>query len=200
MTKVTHTPGPWTYQYSPYTAQDGREIPAFEVHGDDVKVCDTNEDRPVAEQEANARLIADAPELLGLIKQIARMTMDGEPVDDGNGAWYDFVMENDDAVSTLNRLIEDARCLEARAEGEAAESKAISLPPDPEGKNGDRAEWAAAAIRHFQCITGTDWEDAVADLLCDLMHFCDRQNFNFGKELDRARMNYKAETMEGGAA
>jgi hypothetical protein len=69
-----------------------------------------------------------------------------------------------------------------------------------EPTNQDRAEWAAGAIRHFQCATGTNWEDAVADLLCDLMHFCDRESFDFGKELDRARMHYQAETTEGGAS
>jgi hypothetical protein len=77
---------------------------------------------------------------------------------------------------------------------------AVIVPPDPEGMNDDRAEWAGAAIRHFQCTTGTDWEDTVADLLCDLMHFCDRESFDFQKELDRARMHYEAETTEGGAA
>jgi hypothetical protein len=69
MTKLTHTPGPWTYCYSPYTAQDGHEIPAFEVHGDE-KVCDTNEDRPAGEQEANARLIAAAPDLLEAAEKV----------------------------------------------------------------------------------------------------------------------------------
>ena len=49
MTKAAHTPGPWTYQYSPYTSQDEQEIPAFEVHGDEYKVCDTNEDRPAGD-------------------------------------------------------------------------------------------------------------------------------------------------------
>jgi hypothetical protein len=39
------------------------------------------------------------------------------------------------------------------------------LPPDPENMNGDRAEWAGAALRHFQCVTGTDYEDALGDLL-----------------------------------
>ncbi len=63
MTTAAHTPGPWIYAYSPYTSQDGKEIPAFEVHGEE-KVCDTNENRPGEEQEANARLIATAPELL----------------------------------------------------------------------------------------------------------------------------------------
>jgi hypothetical protein len=57
------TPGPWIYEYSPWKAQDGHEIPAYEVHGEE-KICDTNENRPAKEQEANARLIAAAPELL----------------------------------------------------------------------------------------------------------------------------------------
>lgn len=55
MTMAFRTPGPWVYQYNPYTSQDGKEIPAFEVYGEE-KVCDTNEDRPCEEQEANARL------------------------------------------------------------------------------------------------------------------------------------------------
>jgi hypothetical protein len=148
----------------------------------------------------NACLIAAAPEQNAFIRQIARMTMDGEPVCCYDDTYSDFSMEKDDAVLTLNRLIDDARRLEARAEGEAAESKATGLPPDPKGKNAERAEWAASAIRHFQCTTGTDWEDAVADLLCDLMHFCDRESFNFDWELNRAQMHYQEETTEGGAA
>jgi hypothetical protein len=69
MTNAAHTPGPWTYQYSPYTSQDGKEIPAFEVHGAE-KVCDTNEDRPIEEQEANALLIAAAPEVLEAAERV----------------------------------------------------------------------------------------------------------------------------------
>ena len=69
MTSAAHTPGPWTYQYSPYTSQDGREIPAFEVHAEE-KVCDTNENRPIEEQEANARLIAAVPDMLKALELI----------------------------------------------------------------------------------------------------------------------------------
>jgi hypothetical protein len=76
MTTAAHTPGPWVYEYSPYTSQDGKEIPAFEVHGEE-KVCDTNEDRPSEEQEANARLIASAPELL-TVAQFALDYLDGQ--------------------------------------------------------------------------------------------------------------------------
>lgn len=68
------------------------------------------------------------------------------------------------------------------------------LPPDPEGKNDDRAKWAAAALRRFRCMTGTDHADALGDLLCDLMHWSDRNNFDFELALDRARGHYQAET------
>lgn len=53
-------------------------------------------------------------ELEEFIERIAAMTADGEEMEDGG----EFVMENDDAVSTLNRLIEDARELVARSKGE----------------------------------------------------------------------------------
>jgi hypothetical protein len=75
-----------------------------------------------------------------------------------------------------------------------------NLPPDPENMNGDRAEWAAAALRHFQCCTGTDYDDSVTDLLGDLMHWCDRNGVDFGDELARARRHYHAETDGKGAA
>jgi hypothetical protein len=72
------------------------------------------------------------------------------------------------------------------------------LPPDPENMNADRASWAEAAIRQFQIETGTDWDDCVKDLLCDLMHFCDRNTggttFDFEAALTTARMHYEAET------
>ena len=77
MTTTSRTPGPWVYQYSPYTSQDGHEIPAFEVHGEE-KVCDTNEDRPVEEQEANARLIAAAPELYDALEYFFNIMHDYE--------------------------------------------------------------------------------------------------------------------------
>jgi hypothetical protein len=70
----------------------------------------------------------------------------------------------------------------------------LALPPDPEGMNDGRAEWAASALRQFETATGADTEDALADLLGDLMHWCDRNAANFDAELSRARMHYEAET------
>jgi hypothetical protein len=69
------------------------------------------------------------------------------------------------------------------------------LPPDPEGMNDDRARWAGVALAAFRSETGADREDAVGDLLGDLMHWCDRAGFDFGLALDRARMHYEAETL-----
>jgi hypothetical protein len=59
--------------------------------------------------------------------------------------------------------------------------------------NNDRAEWAGAALRYFQSITGTD-DEALPDLLCDLLHWCDRANVNFSSSLEQARENYETET------
>lgn len=70
------------------------------------------------------------------------------------------------------------------------------LPPDPEGMNADRAQWADAAIEAFIAETGTEEEDALADLLGDLMHWCDRHDGagSFDHALARARNYYQEET------
>jgi hypothetical protein len=67
------------------------------------------------------RLRKAAPELLAFAAQIARMTQDSEEVEG-----REFVMENDDAVDTLNELIDSARHLTAEATGAAPME-----PPEP---------------------------------------------------------------------
>jgi hypothetical protein len=74
------------------------------------------------------------------------------------------------------------------------------MPPDPEGMNDRRAEWAAAALRAFMEATGTDEENALGDLLTDMMHWADRNNFDFDSALDRARCHYVEETDGNGGA
>lgn len=69
-----------------------------------------------------------------------------------------------------------------------------ALPPDPEGVNDNRAAWADIAIRAFQAATGTDDEDALGDLLTDLMHWSDRNNYDFEAAICRASGHYEAET------
>ena len=112
MTNTQHTPGPWHVQESDHA---GTGLLVKPIPGQVVAECD-----PVPEMEANAHLIAAAPEMHSFIRQIAEMTIDGEPINDSNDTYYDFEMENDDAVSTLNQLIEKARDLEAKAKGGAA--------------------------------------------------------------------------------
>jgi len=68
------------------------------------------------------------------------------------------------------------------------------LPPDPEHQNDDRARWAEIALLAFQRETGTDLEDALPDLLCDLIHLCDRRKWDFETELERAQAHYQIET------
>jgi hypothetical protein len=73
--------------------------------------------------------------------------------------------------------------------------KNLILPPDPEDMNDARAEWAGEVLQHFQCRTGTDFEDALPDLLCDFMHWADRHGIDFDLTLDRARYHYRCETV-----
>jgi hypothetical protein len=77
-------------------------------------------------------------------------------------------------------------------------SKKRTIPPDPKGQNDVRAEWAEWAIIHFKSMTHTDDEHAVMDLLCDLMHWCDRHSpdTNFATHLVRAARHYADETKE----
>ena len=59
-----------------------------------------------------------------------------------------------------------------------------------------RAKWARAAVDVFVALTGTEEEDVLCDLLCDLMHLADRVGWGFQKELDRALYHYEAEQTE----
>ena len=76
--------------------------------------------------------------------------------------------------------------------------KTASLPDDPDGQNNERAAWAKFAVEAFMWKTGTDFEDALCDLLCDLMHLSDRAPFDFDAALQHARDHYLAETGQPG--
>ena len=91
--------------------------------------------------------------------------------------------------------------MQALADTLAAESRMIenlTLPPDPDGKNNDRAAWAKVALDAFMKETGTDLEDALCDLLCNLMHLSDREPFDFEAALIHATDLYLAETGQPG--
>ncbi len=70
-------------------------------------------------------------------------------------------------------------------------------PADPDEMNDARASWAAVAIESFVAATRTDPEDALADLLGNLMHWSDRNGLDFETELERGRGMYAEETQPG---
>ena len=67
-----------------------------------------------------------------------------------------------------------------------------------EPTNSDRAAWAEKALLTFCCQTGTDYEDALGDLLCDLMHWADENEIDFNSALDGAREHHAFEVREAG--
>ena len=69
-----------------------------------------------------------------------------------------------------------------------------------EPTNDDRADWAQAAINAFQAVTRTDDEDAVPDLIADLLHLAVRQGLDPQLMLDRAQSNFEAERAEEATA
>jgi hypothetical protein len=79
------------------------------------------------------------------------------------------------------------------------------LPPDPEDANDEHAERAETAVNAFRRETNSDECTAIRDLLCDLMHFCDRRGYAepdddqyelFEDALRIAREAYREETTE----
>jgi hypothetical protein len=65
---------------------------------------------------------------------------------------------------------------------------------DPDDLNEKRASWADAAIEAFRRQTRTDRKDALMDILCDLMHWAVREDFDFDAELGKARGHFAYET------
>jgi len=66
--------------------------------------------------------------------------------------------------------------------------------------NSLRAHWAALCIRRFMELTKCGLEDSLGDLLANLMHWSQHNNFDFDAALDRARFHYEAELVAEGAA
>ena len=88
-----HSLTPWTYEYNPYTVQNGdaaaTELPAFEIFdAEQNKIFDTNEDMPPEIQEANARLASAAPELLAALITCANLLADYDEQDGEEGDAY----------------------------------------------------------------------------------------------------------------
>ena len=187
-------PGPWHIEPSQWD------------HGASIAICNKQqgvlaiiqplndaEDAASAQRDpcdyANAHLMAAAPELREAIPPLIRLV-------------HRLLPAHSQSDSTLDNLPEVFQARAALAKSTAIhqpnKSKPImtrNLPPDPENKNDARAAWAGKALATFIQETSTDKEDALGDLLTDLMHWCDRNNYEFNAALDRARGHYGAETI-----
>ena len=60
--------------------------------------------------------------------------------------------------------------------------------------NETRAQWAEETLDTFRAITRVDTdEDAVADLLADLRHYCDANGLDYATLDERGGMHYEYE-------
>lgn len=78
-----------------------------------------------------------------------------------------------------------------------SDDEPLPFDVDCEGMNSKRADWAGAALAEFQEQTGTDDGDAISDLVCDLLHLCDREGDRYGrsalKQIKRGLYAYESE-------
>lgn len=65
---------------------------------------------------------------------------------------------------------------------------------EPNHKRSERAANAITAANYRE--QGLDWRSAVADLLTDLQHLADTQDFDFDSALGLSAENYTAEVEE----
>jgi hypothetical protein len=65
--------------------------------------------------------------------------------------------------------------------------------PTPEAKNSLRVVSAAQALNVFVRESGCDADDALTDLLTNLMHWCDATSGDFNAALKRAWLHHQAE-------
>lgn len=72
--------------------------------------------------------------------------------------------------------------------------KKDNLPPDPEKMNEHRANRANSMMQEFWHSTDDVPEQPFAEILCDFMHWADRNGVHFADSLARARVYYALET------
>jgi hypothetical protein len=118
----------------------------------------------------------------------AKPTDDAESLDDCEGLDYSAVVDREGGDEI------EERCVVLRADGGEIE-------PGPEHvTNRTRASWAEACVSVFIQHTGCDREDALGDLLCDLMHWAVLHDFDLAAALDRALGHFEEELVDEGQA
>jgi hypothetical protein len=125
--------------------------------------------------------------------------------------WYDHDANDsvptrvDDWIRSIQRAPDDHFMLVDAVEcvvGREMQYDVLSVPitgatkplPDPERMNDERACWAEYALGKFKERTGTDDEDAMSDLLSDLIHLAHVRGESFANELRRALGHFAEET------
>lgn len=53
-----------------------------------------------------------------------------------------------------------------------------------------------ATLKKYQKVTGSDDDNAISDVLADLMHYCRDNDIDFRKELSTARWHFNEEVKE----
>jgi hypothetical protein len=77
MTK--HSPSPFLVEYSPFKGQHGNEIPSFRIHdAEGNPVAETDSGKPESQQEADALLMAAAPDMLDALEFVCMTFADME--------------------------------------------------------------------------------------------------------------------------
>jgi hypothetical protein len=111
MTK--HSPSPFLVEYSPFKGRHGNEIPSFRIHdAEGNPVAETDSGKPKGQQEADALLMAAAPDMLDALEA---QTEAAQAVID---AWSEGDLAG--AVRMLDASLADAQAAIAKAKGGAA--------------------------------------------------------------------------------
>ncbi|OWK34903.1 hypothetical protein [Fimbriiglobus ruber] len=170
-----------THQTYTYRQESDGTDETFDIHGLDGELMASVHFWDEAEfAEATARLI------------VHRLNLH-EKLTDALSYLLEQTVDQDQKYGiTLSEGEEDAGAKARAVIAEATGSRTVQ--PDPEGMNDKRAAWAGIAVTAFQKATRTDDEDVLSDLLGDLRHWADRNNYDFEAASLRALDHYEVET------
>jgi hypothetical protein len=76
----------------------------------------------------------------------------------------------------------------ARLDDEVREERRLQIE-----LNEEQVTRAREIVRAFN-PQETDQETNLSDILCNLMHFCDAEGWNFNAQIERGRFHYEAES------
>jgi hypothetical protein len=117
---------------------------------------------------------------------------------EGAVALFDAEPDEDhpDPIDDAIELVREAESLLPEAGKRLVEIPEAG-PGDEDGENQNRDERAYRTLLVYQQYSGSDKEDALCDLLGDLLHYANRNGEDFAYELRRACDHFAAETANG---